>query len=85
MLRAGAADLDAYAEAELRQLATSLGSVDTAELAYVLAVASSSDRRRRERLDELHALVADLLQHPEALGADAARRSPTSAGPRPKP
>ena len=71
LLRAGAGDLDAYAEAELRQLATHIGTPATAESSYLVAVASSPDDRHRERLDQLYGLVTDLLVHPELLGAQA--------------
>ena len=55
------------------------GPLDTAELAYVLAVASSSDRRRRERLDELHAL----RRRPAAAPRGVRRRRPLARRPAP--
>ena len=71
LLRAAAGDLDAYAEAELRQLATHIGSPTMAESAYLLAVASSPDDRHRDRLDQLYGLLMDILVHPEVLGQQA--------------
>lgn len=71
LLRAGAGDLDGYERAELLQLAASIGSTVTLSSAHLLAVASTNDDDRRERLDQLHALVADLLTHPDLLDEDA--------------
>jgi UTP:GlnB (protein PII) uridylyltransferase len=71
LLRGAAADLDGWTEAEIRQLATFLGSPAAATAAYLLAMAVGVDERRRDALDELHRLVVDLLRHPEVLGAGA--------------
>ena len=85
LLRAAAADLEGYGPAEVRQLATHVGSAARGSDAYLLAVAlAPPDDLHREALDELYALVADLLRHPDLLGerADslaAARRTEAEA------
>ena len=71
LLRRAAAVVDGYSPAEVRQLATHMGSPGTAASAYLLSVAAGVDERHRDRLDELHGLVMDLLRHPEVLGEGA--------------
>jgi UTP:GlnB (protein PII) uridylyltransferase len=71
LLRAAAADLDSYERAELRQVATHLGSLSVAHGAYLLAVACETSLRQRPALDELAGLIEDLLRHPELLGEGA--------------
>ena len=71
LLRAAAADLDGYGQGELRQLAAHVGPPAEAEAAYLVAVASSADARHRDRLDELHEIIVDLLRHPDLLGERA--------------
>ena len=71
LLRAAAGDLDGYSPGELRQLADRIGSMAALSSAHLLAVASTHDDDRRNRLDQLHGLVEDLLPHPDLLG-DAA-------------
>ena len=77
LLRAAAGDLDGYDRAELLQLADGIGSTRTLATAYLLAVASSHDDARRERLDQLHGLVADVLAHPDLLGEGASSLADT--------
>ena len=69
LLRAGATDLNGFAPAELRQIATHLGSRAIADAAYLLAVAT--DHHHRQGLDELHDQLDVLLGHPELLGEGA--------------
>ena len=71
LLRAAAGDLDGYSPGELRQLADRIGTMATLSSAHLLAVASTHDGDRHDRLAQLHALVEDLLPHPDLLG-DAA-------------
>ncbi len=84
LLRAAAADVDGYSPAEVRQLATEIGSPGAATDAYLLTMAAGIDQRHRDGLDELHGLVVDLLHHPEVLGegadALAARRRAEAEG-----
>ena len=69
LLRAAASDVDGFDPAEIRQIATHLGSPTAADHAYLLALASGE--RHRQGLDELHGLISDLLAHPELLGDGA--------------
>ena len=71
LLRAAAGDLDGYSPGELRQLADRIGSPATLSSAHLLALAGTHGDDRRDRLDQLHELVEDLLPHPDLLG-DAA-------------
>ncbi len=71
LLRRAAADVHGYSPAEVRQLATQVGSPAMAVGAHLLAMATGVDERHRDGLDELHTLVLDLLRHPEILGEGA--------------
>ena len=55
----------------------------TLSSAHLLAVASTHDDDRRDRLDQLHGLVEDLLPHPDLLGDAATSLAEAPAGRRP--
>lgn len=70
-VRSVAAELDGYDRAELLQLADQIGSHAQLHRAHLLALASSHGGDHRDRLEQLHDLLAGVLAHPELLGEEA--------------
>ena len=72
LLRAAARRLDGLEEERVVPIAIHLGRAERARALYILSIALGDlEPWDRERLDELFALVVDLLDRPELTGLDA--------------
>ncbi len=71
LLRAAASDVDGYDRAEMTQLAAHVGTLPMLDPAHEVALASTPDDDRRDRLAQVRELLAEILAHPELLGPDA--------------
>jgi [protein-PII] uridylyltransferase len=72
LLPAAASRLSLGSEERVLELAAHVRDREHADPLYLLAAATIEEATHREALDELYALIASALAHPELVGAEAA-------------